>query len=477
MKWIFLVNNSLFLSEFFGKLSSQAIKQGDDCLVVWNSKVAEYGKKKFFPKEARFISKIDWCIKNYKPDQKEFGDLSWKELFSAFDRFKATNFNYDNSLKMISHLYQFFEFIFQTEKPDVIITEPPSGLFHEVAYYFCRKNNVPYLGMGGSRFNDRIEIYDEKFIYSKNEKTFKEIRDEDISEKEKEFSKIFVEKFISHKYVPPYVGLGKFRLSQFEIIKHYLEKIKEDGFWSLQYLKKRKYFKNFDYESEARMKRSLSAPFRMEKRQFRILFQKKIFSEFNGNDNFFFYPLQYQPEASTSAGATYYCDQLNTINNIAFSLPLPYKLYVKEHLASVGLRKTSFYKKLQKIPNVVLISFSENVENVIKKSSGIITLNSTVGMEAALAGKPVYILGDTIYFYHPLCQKVENFEELKNRIQKDLINKPNVNELENINCRFIMSYFRNAIIGDIVSASQGKDTNDYQLIYQNLKKALLKEKK
>ena len=472
MKWIFLINNSLFLSEFFGKLAGEVTKQGDDCLIVWNSKVAEYGKRKFFPKEARFISKIDWCIENYKPDKKEFGDLSWKELFSAFDRFKSIDFSYDNSLKMVSHLYQLFEFVFEKEKPDIIISEPPSGLFHEIAYYFCKINNIPYIGMGGSRFNDRIEIFDTKFVYSKNEKSFRGIKDEDITEKEKEFAKNFIEKFISHKYVPSYVGLGRFHLSQFGIIKHYLQKIKEDGYWSWQYLKKRKYFKNFDYESEARMKRSFSAPFRMEKRQFRILFQEKIFSKINDNDKFFFYPLQYQPEASTSIGATYYCDQLNTINNIAFSLPLPYKLYVKEHLACVGLRKRSFYKKLQKIPNVVLIPFSGNVESLVRKSSGVITLNSTVGMEAALSGKSVYILGNALYFYHPLCKKVENFDELKDKIKGDLSSSPKVDNLENINCRFIVSYFRNTIKGDIVSASKGKDVNDYKLIYQSLREEL-----
>ena len=468
MKWLFLINNALFLSEFFGKLADEAIKQGDDCLVVWNSKVAEYGKKKFFPKEARFISKIDWCIENYKPDQKKFGDLSWKELFSAFDRINSTNFNYDNSLKMVSHLYQFFEFIFQKEKPDIIISELLTDLFHETAYYFCKTNNVPFLGLGNSIFDDRIEIFDPKF-YLKNEKNFKEIKDEDISEKEKKFAKNFIEKFISHKYSPSYVGLGRFHLSQFEIIKHYLEKLKTDSSWTWQYLKKRKYFKDIDYESEARMKRSFSAPLRMEKRQFRILFQQNVFSKISNNDNFFLYPLQYQPEASTSVWATYYSDQLSTIKNIAFALPLPYKLYVKEHIASIGLRKNSFYKKLQKIPNAVLISSSENVENLVRRSSGVITLNGTIGMEAVLAGKIAYVLGTASYSYHPLCRKVKNFEELKNKIQNDLVNKPNIDNLEDINCRFITSCFRNTIKGNIVLTSREKDTNDYKLIYQKLK--------
>ena len=55
MKCVFLVNNASFLAEFFGKLADQVIKQGDDCLVITSSKIAEYGKKKFFPDRTAII--------------------------------------------------------------------------------------------------------------------------------------------------------------------------------------------------------------------------------------------------------------------------------------------------------------------------------------------------------------------------------------------------------------------------------------
>lgn len=464
------MNNASYLSEFFGKLAVEAIKQEDECLIICNSKVSEYGKRKFYPKEAKFISKIDWCIKDYNPNKKEFGDLSWKQIFSAFDRFKSLNFSYENSVKMTSHLYQFFEFIFKEEKPDIVIAEPPAGLFHETVYYFCKNNNVPYIGVGSSRFDNKTDIYDSEFTLSEYEKTFKEIKEQDILKKEKEFAEDFVEKFVNHKHVPSYVGLAKIRLSQFSIAKHYIKKINElKPVWN--YFLKRKLFKDFDYESEARLKRSLSAFFRMEKRQFKILLQQNIFSKMGKNDsNFFFFPLHYQPEASTSVWATYYSEQLSTIRNIAFSLPFPYKLYVKEHPASVGLREINFYKKLKKIPNVVLISPYENIQTIIEKSLGVITLTSTSGMEAALSGKPVYVLGNVFYSYHPFCRKIKNFEELGNKIREDLVKKPNANDLKNINTRFIISLLRNAIEGDIVLAGKEKDTNDYKLIYQNLKK-------
>lgn len=477
MKWLFLVNNASYLSEFFGKLSDEIIKQGDDCIVVFNSKIAEYGKKKFFNNKVRFISKIDWCIKNYDSSKKDFGELSWKNLFSGFDRFKSLNFNYKNSLKIMSHLFQLFEFIFTKEKPDIIISEPPAGPFHSVAYYFCEKNKIPYVGLSGSRFDDKIDVYDSEFDFSEYKKTFKEIEDADLSEKEKEFAKDFVEKFVSHKHIPSYVGMAKIRMSQFEILKHYFSRITEEA-PLLKYLVRRRIFKSFDYESEARVKRTLLAFFRMEKRQLKIFLQRKVFSkDLNIKDSadFFFFPLHYQPEASTSVWATYYSDQLSTIRNIAFALPLPYKLFVKEHPASVGLRTNSFYKELKKIPNVVLVSPSENIEDIINRSSGVITLTSTAGIEAAFSGKPVYVLGNVFYSYHPLCRKVENFDELRIKIKEDLVDKPDTKDLNNINYRFIVSLFRNTIEGDIVQASREKDNNNYKLIYEKLVKIFFKK--
>lgn len=470
MKWLFLVNNASYLSEFFGKLSDEIIKQGDDCMVVFSSKISEYEKNKFFPDNVKLISKIDWCIKNYKKEKSEFGGLSWKELFPAFDRFKSLNFSYNNSFNMISQVYQFVEFIFRYEKPDIVISEPPAGLFHKVAYYFCRINKVPYVGLGSSRFNDRIDIYDSEFTFSEYEKTFKETKEQNILQKEKEFAKDFIEKIVSHKHIPSYVGVAEIHFTQIGIAKHYIKKMKELKFL-LKYVLNRKHFKNFDYESEANLKHVIAAFWKMEKRQLKIMFQKNIFSRIvSGDDKFFFFPLHYQPESSTSVWATYYSDQLNTVKNVAFTLPFPYKLYVKEHPASIGLRTDDFYEKLKKIPNVVLLSPEEQVENLIKKSSGIITLTSTAGMEAALVGKPVYILGNIFYYYHPLCRKVENFDELKKNIEDDLVSGVKVDNLENINYNFIASYFRNTIEGDIVSASSKKDNNNYKLIYEKLVK-------
>lgn len=470
MKWLFLVNNAAYLSEFFGKIALEAIKENDECLVVFNSKISEYDKKKFFPSNARFISQIDWAVKNYSEDKKDFDNLSWKQFFPNFYRLKGLVLNYKNSFKIVSQTYQFFDYIFEKERPDAVISEPPTGLFHQVAYYFCKKKNITYLGIGSSRLNNRIEICEEDPSHLKYEKTFNEINVSNISEDEKNFAKKFIQEFVSHEQVPSYMGEVKIYFSQIGLVWHYINRIKESGPLLLKCFFDKKFFKIFDYETRVVLNQMILAPFLSQQRKFKIFIQKSFFEEFKATGRFFLFPLQFQFEASTAVYAAYYSDQLNSIKNIAFSLPFPYKLYVKEHPVAVGTRPTSFYKELKKIPNVVLISPHESVEEIVKSSLGVITLTSTVGMESAMAGKLTYVLGDVFYSFHPLCKRLENFDDLKIAIEKDLINNPKIENLQDVNIRFVISYYRNTIVGDIGLVITNEDKNNYKLIYQCLKK-------
>jgi hypothetical protein len=474
MKWCFFINNFQILPEFFGKLSEEMIKRGDECLVVFASKIAEYDKKKFFSAGIKFISMIDWQANRHEADKEDFFGLSWKDFFPLFDRNSLLKkFDYTESIKITLQTVNFFEFIFEKEKPDVIISEAPSGLAHLVAYYFCQKNNAVYLGLDNSRvLSNRLDAFDRKFTCSKYEKTFEEINNGNILKEEKNLAEVFIKKFISHEQAPSYIEPAKIYFSQIGLIGHYLKRIKQTHSSLLQYIFSRQKYKLFDDESEITLKVFLRAPFNAERNKIRFLIQKKYFKVDPKKEKFFLFPLHYQPEAATDVYAIYYCDQLNAAKNIAFSLPFPYKLCVKEHPASAGARTTKFYEELKKIPNIVLISPHEKIVDIIKNSSGVVTLTGTAGLEAALSGKPVYVLGDVFYSYHPMCRKVNGFEELKKKKQNDLINVPDTTNLKDANIRFITSYLRNTVPGNTIMASVGKDTNDYKLIYQGLLKIL-----
>ncbi len=68
------------------------------------------------------------------------------------------------------------------------------------------------------------------------------------------------------------------------------------------------------------------------------------------NDKYVFFPLQTQPEASTSVRAKWFVNQLDLIEKIAKSLPCDYKLYVKEHRRNYSKRPSGFHKEIKKYP-------------------------------------------------------------------------------------------------------------------------------
>ena len=97
------------------------------------------------------------------------------------------------------------------------------------------------------------------------------------------------------------------------------------------------------------------------------------------NEPFIFFPLHYEPERTLSTDAPYFTNQLETITNIAKSLPINFRLYVKEHpvMKTMGWRSISYYKKILELPNVKLIHPSLKPVLLYKKCALVITITGT----------------------------------------------------------------------------------------------------
>ncbi|MBI4122953.1 MAG: hypothetical protein HY458_01150 [Parcubacteria group bacterium] len=473
MKWCFLVNRAPFLIEFFGKLATALVEQGDECIVIFNGKLAEYEKKRYFPKEATFLSKADWCKVNFK-QEKRVRNIPWALFLPSFNRFEHYPFGYRDTVSRFAQHVQFFEHVFEAYKPDCVLAEPPSGVFHQIARYVSSLRGVPYFGLTTSRLPRRIDVFDAGFTNAHMEPSFLQLSKKDISPEEIAFAKNFLSRFLSHKTPPSYTGLAKIRFSPFGFFRHYLTSIQERGGIIPRYLAERPAVSRFDQESEAELWHMLRQPWNVLKRQFRLRTQAGFYSSSGGDAPYFLFPLHVQPEASTAYLAMYLADQLSAIRSCAFTLPFPAKLYVREHPSAVGSKPKSFYVSLREIPNVVIISPTEPIPSLIAKAQGVITLSSTVGLEAALAGKPVYLFGNVFYEFHPLCRTPRNFKELQEMISADTNHPPTISDLEGANLCFLVAYMRAGIAGSIVGASSPQDSNNYSVIVGELRKRVLR---
>jgi hypothetical protein len=112
-------------------------------------------------------------------------------------------------------------------------------------------------------------------------------------------------------------------------------------------------------------------------------------------ERFAYFPLQMQPETTTSVMAPTFLDQVNLIETIARALPMTLSLYVKEHPMMLGLRPAAYYRRLRQIPNVRLVAPDVPSHDLITRSALVLTITGTAAWEAAAIGTPAITFART----------------------------------------------------------------------------------
>ena len=154
-------------------------------------------------------------------------------------------------------------------------------------------------------------------------------------------------------------------------------------------------------------------------RNFICKHRKIRLNEFKKDYSFCLYPLHFEPEIALQIYGRPLQNQIETIRNIANSLPPGMILAVKEHPRSAGFRPVSYYQKISEIPNVI-IEYAETPSiNVVSKSKLIITVTGNIGLEALALKKPVIVLGETDYskISDKMIVECKNLYKLSKKIQ------------------------------------------------------------
>lgn len=135
-----------------------------------------------------------------------------------------------------------------------------------------------------------------------------------------------------------------------------------------------------------------------------------------------FFALHTEPEALPMILAPFYMDQAWLIKQVAKSLPVDFKLYVKDHPMMIGRRPGSFYEEIKKIPNVKLIDPVTKSFSLIDKARLVFTITGTAGWEAALLKKPVIIFSKVFYSRLSMVKNCRSMPELPTLVQDQLTN-------------------------------------------------------
>ncbi|HAT35730.1 MAG TPA: hypothetical protein DCS82_08440 [Rhodospirillaceae bacterium] len=126
-----------------------------------------------------------------------------------------------------------------------------------------------------------------------------------------------------------------------------------------------------------------------------------------------FFPLGNEPEASVQGQSPEFSNQYAMLCEMALSLPADAILAVKEHPIQLGRRNDEFYRRIDAMPNTVMMQAHQPSHEIIKKSAMVCTINGSAAYEAAMFGKPV------AYFSHhgpiravPHVKSIRGFEDL-----------------------------------------------------------------
>ena len=410
MKLVFLHPNWVPLSRIIVSLQEQ-IKKDFEIVNIFNSPCI----KDLVDFKQRCHVFIEYYYNRKKRNSSRIELQAWEKrinfplmeiLYADVDR----NSPYSNYRKIYEEIMlayiEFFDNIFRKEKLDFIISEPVANIFSFLAYLIGKLYNVYYRGIESARFPNRFGIVKDIYGYNRQRTELFE-KDTYILNQE---SLNYLSKLDIMQ--PDYVK-GQGRLPPL-ITKEMIQKAVSYTICNIKYYK-------YNRIDPAGGGISFSTQFYFTKRRIQRIFNwyatksKGLYKrpDTGSEQGYFLFPLQYQPEASTLILAPNFSNQYEVIRNIAISLPIGIKLYVKEHKTFLGTRGPKFYKKILIFPNVELVDPFINTVKLVKNSFGVITITSTVGYETLLLNKPVICLGNVFYDFHPLCFKVTAYPKLK----------------------------------------------------------------
>ena len=384
-------------------------------------------QKKFFQKQDLIkFSKI-WFFHDYISKTTEKPDVEYLKLIEkkykldislliSNERFfnnwnQYYTFTSDEKLSIVEQECKLFEKILDEIQPDFLIL--PQTTFHHnhIFYEICKGRGIKVLMLRQSYLRGRYIISDEfhSLDNAQNNDKVNLTSQTDVQNYLKKYD--FTEKNQSSQGKTPTLTGKLTKTNYFKAILKFL-------FSSNTNVKT-----HYTYYGRAKFAVLKVTIFSTIKKRFRESFiNKNLIRNIESEKPLVYFPLQIEPERSILLQAPNYTNQVKVITNIAKSLPSGYELYVKEHPASIFREWRSIvdYKKIISLPNVRLVHPFVESKDLITKSSLVITISSTTGLEAAYYNKPSIIFADLDYSVLPSVHKINEINELPSAIEASL---------------------------------------------------------
>ncbi len=425
---------SLFDAEWFHFGIAKSIQDIHDCNLFGIIDI-ETSMKTFF--ETQNIVKLEkqWFHRDFLPQKKKsLYDIDFLKTFEknynlniwniAFSERLFLNFNiyykfsYDEILSILYNECKIFDSILNEVNPDFLLIKFTDTHQSHLLHQMCKAKQIKTLMLGPTRFGGRFVIYDEYEIIDdleqKNVSAIKQRTELELKE--------YLENYDTLKTLKPYVDVTK--QSFVTKTRKYLH--------NLSLLSDPTVTDYYSYYGKTKLK--IIKQFVFFKKWYRKNFiEKNLKKNIDNKTPFIYYPLHVEPERQLLMVTPFYTNQLEIITNIAKSLPVGFKLYVKEHgmMTVGGWRPIQYYEQIMDLPNVEIIHPDVSSKTLLESCSLVVTINGTTGLEAIFYKKPVIVFSNTSYSTISTVCKINKIEELPQKIKSLLGSKVNISELNN----------------------------------------------
>jgi hypothetical protein len=281
-------------------------------------------------------------------------------------------------------------------RPDFVFSEDVSCFHSYVHFVLAQERKIPFWSIGSGRLPNRIAVYASGFQrLERFERLVAEIQSRGLLDAERAAASEYVKTFRDRPVRPPGMGT-RARKPRVELSD--VRRIADAA---------SKFFGDRDNPTAIGPLRAVRSRLTRIARV-AVADAKGVFEPPVPGERFVLFPLHFQPEATTLVQAPLYVDQLALLRDLAASLPVGHRLYVKEHVSSRGRRPLEFYNAIRAIPAARLLGPDEDTWALIRAAAVVAVITGTVGWEALMFEKPVVTFGDIFFNIHPSVYRAAN---------------------------------------------------------------------
>jgi hypothetical protein len=373
-----------------------------------NQNILKFEKLFYYPE--CYINKSATNIEKIQLLEKKYNLNLWLDIFSERSFYKYWTdfykFSKNEILSIVENSLSFFIELLEKNKPDLILMQHPGENISNLLLYRLAKNlGIKILFPNPTYIHNRIVISDNienNEILNGYKKLILNYKNND-----EKFDAEYIKKTNLSETVNVQSSYNSGTINFSQKFNHYIKRLSNNSEPIYKNIGKTK-MKMMEYKIKNNFRVKNRSKF-LEKNSIKVINDKK----------FLYFPLQSEPESKILTSSAFYSNQIQLIENIAKSIPIDYVLYVKEHpIQKMKMwRSIEDYKNIIKIPNVKLVNPYVNAQELIQKSSAIISISGATGFEALFYKKPVIIFADEFYEKLSSVKKIRTFRELHEEIK------------------------------------------------------------